>query len=114
MLPTSFHDTTDIWETDYEMMDTSSFLLCLEMLEVKDIKESKERDDNKEKLKRKSEGTSNGKLHPNKNRKIKTDCDNKRNRCEDQKTTNNGKACFCNMCKMSGAPSFVYETHNDK
>jgi len=115
MLPTSFHDVIDIWETDYEMMDTSSFLLCLEKLEVKDIKERKERDDNKEKLKRKTKGTSNGKPHPNNNCKIKTDHDkNKRNRHDDQKTTNNGKARFCNMCKMSGAPFFVYETHNDK
>ena len=58
MLPRSFCDAINIWETDYEMMDASNFLLCLEKLEVKDIKECKERDENKEKLKRKSEGTS--------------------------------------------------------
>jgi len=109
MLPTSFRDAIDVWETDYETMDQSSFLLCLEKLEVKDIKERKERDDNKEKLKRKSEGTSTGKSHPTNNRKNNKDRDNKTNRRNDQKTTNSGKAGFCNMCKMSGAPSFVYE-----
>ena len=57
MLPTSFRDS------DYETMDHSSFLLCLEKLEIKDAKERKERDDNKEKLKRKSEGASTGKSH---------------------------------------------------
>ena len=114
MLPTSFRDSIDVWETDYETMDHSSFLLCLEKLEVKDSKDRKERDDNKEKLKRKSEAASSGKSHPTDNRKNNKDRDNKRNRRDNQKTTNSGKARFCNMCKMSGAPSFVYETHNAK
>ena len=114
MLPTSFRDSIDVWETDYETMDHSSFLFCLEKLEIKDAKEPKERDDNKEKLKRKSEGTSTGKSHPTNNHKNNKDRDNKRNRRDDQKTNNSGKARFWNMCKMSGAPSFVYETHNAK
>ena len=95
-------------------MDQFSFLLYLEKLEVKDAKERKERDDNKEKLKRKSEVNRTGKSHPTDNRKNNKDHDNKRNRRDTQKTTNSGKAHFCNMCKMSGAPSFVYETHNAK
>jgi len=86
----------------------------LEKLEVKDAKERKERDNIKEKLKRKSEGTSTGKSHPTNNRKNNKDRDNKRNHHDNQKTTNSGKARFCNMCKMSGAPNFVYETHNSK
>jgi len=28
MLPTSFRDAIDVWETDYETMDQSSFLIC--------------------------------------------------------------------------------------
>ena len=95
-------------------MDGSNFLLCLEKLEVKDMKDRKERDDTKEKLKRKSEVASNGKEHPNSNRKVKTDRDKKRNRSDDHKTTQNGKARFCSMCKMSGAPYFVVKSHDDK
>jgi hypothetical protein len=114
MLPSFYRDTIDVWETDYEDMDGSTFLLNLEKLEVKDMKDRQERNENKEKLKRKSEAASNGKEHPNSNRKVKTDRDNKRNRRDDRKTTQNGKARFCNMCKMSGAPAFVYETHNTK
>ena len=113
MLPLSFRDAIDAMETDYETMDESTFLLRLEQIEVKDMKDRKEREENKEKLKRKSEANSNGKEHPNKSRKDKSDRDNKRNRREGQKTNSGGKARFCSMCKLAGAPSFVYETHND-
>ena len=73
MLPIAFRDTIDLWEMDYETMDGPTFLLCLEKLEVKDMKDRKEWDENKEK----SEGTNIGKEHPNNNRKIKTDCNRK-------------------------------------
>ena len=114
MLPINFRDSIDTWETDYETMNETIFLQRLEQVEKKDSRERKEREDNKEKLKRKSDANNHGKEHPNNNRKDKSDRDTKRNRRDGQKSTNAGKQRFCNMCKIAGAPSFVYETHNDK
>jgi len=114
MQPINFSDSINTWETDYEIMNETIFLQRLEQVEKKDSRERKEREDNKEKLKRKSDTNNQGKEHPNNNRKDKSNHDIKHNRRDGQKPTNTGKQRFCNMCKMSGAPSFVYETHNDK
>ena len=114
MLPINFRDSIDTWETDYETMNETIFLQRLEQVKKKDSRERKEREDNKEKLKCKSDANNQGEEHPNNNRKDKSDRDIKRNRRDGQKPTNTGKQRFCNMCKMSGAPSFVYKTHKDK
>ena len=114
MLPINFHDSIDTWDTDYETMNETIFLQHLEQVKKKASRERNEREDNKEKLKCKSDANNQGKEHPNNNRKDKSDRDIKRKRRDGQKPTNTGKQRVCNMCKMSGAPSFVYEALNDK
>jgi len=55
MLPVFYRDMINSWETDYETMeDSPRFLVRCEQIEVKYHKDPKERQDNKEKLKRKA------------------------------------------------------------
>ena len=93
LLPESYHDRFDELEVDQTEMTNSKFLAEAQKCKAADKKLRIQKDMGK---KRKVEEDRNGK--------------NKRQR-ENHPITNAGRARECELCKLAGAPEFVYKSH---
>lgn len=110
LLPEVFNDRFDELETDWTEMSNTKFLAEAQKCETMDTKErlkqTKAREQLKRKKKNETDSTSNLN-NPQKNRNENT----KRARTNTT-TTTAGQARLCELCKVAGAPEFVYTTHN--
>jgi len=97
MLPGFYRDIIDSWETDFETMDGPKFLVRCEQIKVKDHKDRKECQDNKDKLKCKAGAAKDENANATRNQKsVKKKY--KSSRC-DKNSITHGITCFCKMCK---------------
>ena len=104
LLPESYHDSFDELEVDWSEMTNSKFLAEAQKCESADKKNRLMKEIPK---KRNAEEDSKSNLtRPQRDRNGR----NKRQR-ENQQVTSAGKAREYKLCKMAGAPDFVYKSH---
>ena len=113
LLPESYHDRFDALETDWNAMSMSLFLSEAQKCEAADKKEQAKIAEGKAALKKKKASSDeastsgSGLSRSSKSTNSKT----KKRRTFSSASTA-GKARFCVLCKMAGAPDFVYTSHN--
>jgi hypothetical protein len=105
LLPDSFADRFDELETDWTEMSKQKFLSEAQKCEAADKKKQKLGPIPKKK--RKAEEDSESKL----NRVQKARNQNGKRQRNSQPTNSGGIARECELCKMAGAPSFVFKSH---
>ena len=105
LLPDSFGDRFDELETDWTEMSKQKFLSEAQKCEAADKKKQKLGDIPKKKRNADSD-TGSGV-----NRTQKAKNQNGKRQRNSQPTNNSGIARECELCKMAGAPSFVYKSH---
>ena len=97
---------------------SGSFIDLVKRIEKRDIHDREIQDQAREKLKKRkakddaesgdNHGDNASRSDKNKNGK------GKKSRRNEDSPSNAGKAKFCQLCKLAGAPEFVYKTHNTK
>lgn len=111
LLPPSYKERLDSLETDWQAMSESKFLAEAQKCEAADKKEQAKIAENKAALKKKKtspdEASTSGLDRSGKSTNSKT-----KRRKTSNGTTSAGKARFCILCKMAGAPENVYHSHN--
>lgn len=112
LLPEIFHDRFDELETDWTEMTDTKFLAEAQKCATVDAKERQKLTQSRENLKRKK-----SQMDKNEHTDSKLDrAQNSKNasakkRRQDIKTTNAGRARLCELCKLAGAPEYVFNTH---
>ena len=110
LLPKSFHARFDELETDWTEMKYSKFLSEAQKCEIKDQKERDQMTKARDNLKRKKKQEDDSVSTLSRSQKS-SNYSGKRSK-QSQRESPAGKARLCELCKMAGAPSFVYTTHN--
>ena len=115
LLPPFFHDRFDKLEQDWTEMTDMKFISEAQKCETADIKEQGRR--SAEKAKEKS--TNKRKKQEEDDDSVSTlSCSQKSENCKGKhrrngnETTGDGWAQLCELCKLAGAPEFVYTTHH--
>ena len=111
LLPEAFHDRFDTLEIDWSEMNNSKFLAEAQKCETIDGKDRQKLEKAKEALKRKKQQESDSVSTLNRSQKSKNNTA-KKFKNNNEKATSAGKARLCELCKMAGAPEFVYISHN--
>ena len=100
-----FNDRFDELDTDWTEMSDSKFLAeaqtCETMYNKERLKQTKARKNNNE-----TDSTS------NLNRSQKSHNENTKRARTNKTTTTSGQARLCELCKIAGAPAFIYTNHN--
>ena len=119
LLPKEFRDKLDDKESDWREMDEAKFIDLVKRIEKRDIHDREIQDQAREKLKKRkakddaesgdNHGNNASRSDKNKNGKGRKSCRN-----NEDSPSNAGRAKFCQLCKLAGAPEFVYKTHNAK
>ena len=107
LLPDVYADRFDELEVDWTEMSNSKFLSEAQKCEAADKKEREKSQKNKENNKRKKEEESTpnlSRVQRDKNKRIKF-------KKENSPVNNAGRARECELCKLAGAPEFVYKSH---
>jgi hypothetical protein len=116
LLPESYHDRFDELEVDWTEMSNTKFLSEAQKCEASDKKErmkkkaaeaTEKSSGNKRKNKNNDDDSTANLSRSNKQRN-----GNYKKARNGQKQNNQGTARFCELCKLSGAPEFVYTNHN--
>lgn len=111
LLPESYRDRFDTLETDWAAMNSSVFLAEAQKCEAADKKALAKLAESKAALKKKKthfdESSTSGLNRSSKSSNYKS-----KKRKTHSDTTSAGKARFCVLCKMAGAPEIVYGCHN--
>ena len=110
LLPKSFHTRFDELETDWTEMTYSKFLSEAQKCEVKDQKEREQMTKARDNLKRKKKQEEDSVSTLSRSQKS-SNYASKRSK-QSQRESPAGKARLCELCKVAGAPSFVYTSHN--
>eukprot|EP01083_Nonionella_stella_P069679 185905_1 len=110
LLPDVFHDRFDELEVDWTEMTDSKFLAEAQKCETMDDKERFKQTKAREQLKRKKRNEDDSTSNLNSSQKSRNE---KTKRARTNKaTTTAGQARLCELCKVAGAPEFIYTTHN--
>ena len=113
LLPLSFRERIDDSNEDWTEWSSVKFLAQVQKCEAIDHCENEKRnkEKNKEKGKRKrdddDESSTSNLSRSQRDRNQKT-----KKKREGSDTSSAGKARLCELCKLAGAPEFVYTTHN--
>ena len=110
LLPETYHDRFDTLEVDWSEMTNSKFLAEAQKCESIDARERQKMEKAKESLKRKRQADHESTASLDRSQKSKNAVAKKGK--APGKATNAGVARMCELCKMSGAPEFVYLSHN--
>ena len=114
LLPPFFHDRFDELEQDWTEMTDVKFLSEAQKCENADLKEQRRRSTEKTKEKssnkRKKQEEDDDSVSTL-SRSQKSDNRKGKRRKNGGETTGAGKARFCELCKLAGAPEYVYKTH---
>jgi hypothetical protein len=110
LLPEVFNDRFDELETDWTEMSNTKFLAEAQKCETMDNKERLKQTKAREQLKRKKKNENDSTSNLNSSQKNRNE-NTKRARINTA-TTTAGKARLCELCKVAGAPEFIYTTHN--
>lgn len=111
LLPDSYHDRFDALETDWNAMSNSMFLSEAQKFETMDKKEQAKIAESKASLKKKKTSPDEASTSAL-SRSSKSSNSSSKKRRTSFAPTSAGKARFCVLCKMAGAPDFVYNSHN--
>lgn len=110
LLPETYHDRFDTLEVDWSEMTNSKFLAEAQKCESIDARDRQKMEKAKEALKRKRQGDTDSTSSFNRSQKNKNA--NAKKTKVPAKATNAGIARLCELCKLTGAPEFVYLSHN--
>ena len=105
LLPDTYHDRFDQLEQDWQEMSNAKFLTEAQKCEEKDAKKRLEKPIPKKK--KRDEDSEENLNRSQREKRVK-----KKQKREDHPTSAAGQARLCYLCKMAGAPEFVYTTHN--
>ena len=110
LLPEFFHDRFEDMEGDWTEWTDNKFLAQAQKAEAADAKERRRSSEQKEKnKKRKSQEDDDSSKNLSRSQKAKNKR-SKKKRDEEEETTQ-GQACVCELCKLAGAPDFVFKSH---
>ena len=113
LLPESYHDRFDALETDWNAMSMSLFLSEAQKCEAADKKEQAKIAEGKAALKKKKASSDEASTSGSGvSRSSKSTNSRSKKRRTFSGASPAGKARFCVLCKMAGAPDFVYTSHN--
>ena len=114
LLPESFHDRFDQLEEDWLDMTDSKFLAEAQKCEAIDNRDRQKLQKAKEALKRKRQSQDTDSMSTLSRSQASKNSSTKKARTNSNPPSTAGVARFCELCKMAGAPEFVYTSHNTK
>jgi hypothetical protein len=113
LLPESFHDRFDTLEVDWSEMTNSKFLAEAQKCESIDDRDRQKLEKAKELLKRKRQNdTDSTSTSTNKQAQKREGNSNKRSKTFQGSNPRKSNNHLCEFCKMAGAPTFVYLSHD--
>ena len=114
LLPILFHEKMESLEQNWDEMDEVHFLAEAQKCETADhcerCKANEKKDKEKSKRKRESTKGDEDSVSSLSRSQASSNCSNKHQKGNGN-TTSQGKAQECELCKLAGAPDFVYKTH---